>query len=214
MNPLLMIDQPLWRMNYDNPYLINNENNLSEKINIIFEYKEKKFNELCKYSEKASKAVKRFCDKIKIDPYYHIFIYSGKRLNLTLTVAQNGMSNTSRINIVEIKTKQNYDFDINEEIDEQYQSEDEDENAPKINVIFRTRFNQTNISANVNNSVETLIKNYLKRINKEELFGSERIAFIHNACKMDINNKMKIKDFFRNNIETILVMDYSGIIGA
>ena len=124
------------------------------------------------------------------------------------------MSNTSRINIVEIKTKQNYDFDINEEIDEQYQSEDEDENAPKINVIFRTRFNQTNISANVNNSVETLIKNYLKRINKEELFGSERIAFIHNACKMDINNKMKIKDFFRNNIETILVMDYSGIIGA
>ena len=171
INPMLMNDQPMWMWIYNNlneNQNFNNPNNSSNKINIIFEYKDKKSNilVLCDYNEKIKEVVKRFFDKAGIEPKYYNnfkFIFNCKNLCMDLSISENGMTSGSRV--IVIKTNNiipRNDFNISLE---QNKENNVDEVGSKILIIFRTTQGvSTNIIFDANDSVSNLLKKYLKRI--------------------------------------------------
>ena len=226
INPMLINNQPIWMMQYNNlnnnPILnnqnliLNDESQSTGKINIIFIYKEKKYNEICKFDEKIQIVVQRFCDKMGANFKNFTFISSAKKLNLKLTVAEAGMSDMSTILMIQHKEIQQNNFNLSKESDEKIEQDNEYEEERKINIIFRTTKGVwTNILANVNSSIENLIKNYFKIIDREDLIGNNQIAFLYNASKIYINDKKKVKDFFKDNSYPIItVNDIQDLIGA
>jgi len=122
----------------------------------------------------------------------------------------------STILMIQHKEIQQNNFNLSKESDEKIEQDNEYEEEQKINIIFKTTKGVwTNIFANVNSSIENLIKNYFKIIDREDLIGNNQIAFLYNASKIYINDKTKVKDFFKNNSNpTIIVNDIQDIIGA
>jgi len=229
INPMLMNDQPMWMWHYNNlnenqNINFNNPNNSSNKINIIFEYKDKNSNilVLCDYNEKIKEVVKRFFDKAGIEPKYYNnfkFIFNCKNLCMDLSISENGMTSGSRV--IVIKTNNiipRNDFNISLE---QNKENNVDEVGSKIHIIFKTtRGAITNIIFDVNDSVSNLLKKYLKRIDRPELIsslmeGGNKIAFLYNANYLKINDAIKVKDIFKNDINPkIMVNDIDNMIGA
>ena len=226
-NPTPMNDQPMWMWIYNNlneTQNFNNPNNSSNKINIIFEYKDKNSNilVLCDYNEKIKEVVKRFFDKAGIKPKYYNnfkFIFNCKNLCMDLSISENGMTSGSRV--IVIKTNNiipRNDFNISLE---QNKENNVDEVGSKIRIIFRTTQGVTTIIIFDNNdSVSNLLKTYLKRIDRPELIsnlmeGGNKIAFIYNANHLKINDTTKVKDIFKNSRNPkIIVIDFYNMIGA
>ena len=220
VNPMLINNQPMWMMQYNNfnsnpnfnnqNLILNEVSESTRKINIIFLYKQNKYNELCNFDEKIQKVIQRFCEKIGINFNNFVFIFNAKKLDLKLTVAEAGMSDMSTIFVIEHKGRQQNNFNLSKEQDK------ENEERQKITILFRTTSGiRTNFLANFNSSIENLIKNYLKQIYREDLIGNNQIAFIYNASRINISDKTKVKDFFKDNINPIItVNDISNLIGA
>ena len=210
MNPLLINNQPNWMLQYDPNFnnqnlILNDGNNSANLINVIFVYKEKKYNEVCNFNEKTQKVVQKFCDKMGININNYKYIFNAKKLDLSLTVAEAGMADMSTIFMFEPKPIQANNFNLNNEkyeIKEQDRENEEVQKIQKINIIFRTTKGwMKNMLVNANISIETLIQNYLKSINKEDLIGNDnKISYIYRAKKINIKDKTKVKDFFRDNI--------------
>ena len=181
INPMLMNDQPMWMWHYNNlnenqNINFNNPNNSSNKIHIIFEYKDINSNifVLCDYNEKIKEVVKRFFDEAGIEPKYYNnfkFIFNCKNLCMDLSISENGMTSGSRV--IVIKTNNiipRNDFNISLE---QNKENNVDEVGSKILIIFRTTQGvSTNIIFDANDSVSNLLKKYLKRIDRPELISS------------------------------------------
>ena len=94
----------------------------------------------------------------------------------------------------------------------QFQNQDN-----KMNFIFKTSSGSKpiNILFNYGKTVEDLIHTFFKRVDREELFQTGGVAFIHNAKQIDYHNNTKIERFFQQNmIPTIMVLDVNNLIGA
>ena len=145
-----------------------------------------------------------------------IFISDAKRLVLSLTVAEAGLTDGSTIFMMEHKKSQQNNFNLISNQDEKKEQDKEFNEPQKITIIFKTTTEiVTKIIADVNSSIENLIKNYFKRLSLENLIGSNRLVFIYKALKLNINDKTKVKDFFKgDNFPTITVNDINDFIGA
>ena len=227
INPMLMNDQPMWMWIYNNlneNQNFNNPNNSSNKIDIIFEYKDinSKILVLCDYNEKIIEVVKRFFDKAGIEPKYYNnfkFIFNCKNLRMDLSISENGMTSGSRV--IVIKTNNiipRNDFNISLE---QNKENNVDEVGSKIRIIFKTTYGAiTNIIFDANDSVSNLLKTYLKRISRPELIsslmeGGNKIVFLYNVNPLKINDTTKVKDIFKNDSNPkIVVYDVHNLIGA
>ena len=86
----------------------------------------------------------------------------------------------------------------------------------KYNVTFKTTGGiKTLLLVNEEITVEKLIKKYLMRVNRFYLFGSNKIYFLYNACKISFHEKKKIKEFFSTtNSPTVIINDIDSLIGA
>ena len=224
INPMLMNDQPMWMWHYNNlnenqNINFNNPNNSSNKIHIIFEYKDINSNifVLCDYNEKIKEVVKRFFDEAGIEPKYYNnfkFISNCKNLCMDLSIAESGMTSGSRV--IVMKTNNIIPrIDFNTSL-MQNKENNVDEVGSKIRIIFKTTHGViTNIIFDANDSVSNLLKKYLKRIGRPELEGGNKIAFIFNANPLKINDTTKAKDIFKNDSNPkITVNDVNNMIGA
>ena len=204
MNPMNMNNNHNWMEHYDimnnnnlnfpSPNL-NNENmilNDAEKIQINFHYNNNVFKEFCGMYEKNKKVLKRFCKKQGINYKEHKFIFTGKNLFHNLTVAESGIFNNSNISIIKIESP-NLIHDDDEETDSDEQ-------------VYSVKFTTTNgkiniIHANPENTLQTIIKKYLKRIGNYDLIYNKNnidknIAFIYNARKLKSDDKTKVSSLF------------------
>ena len=87
----------------------------------------------------------------------------------------------------------------------------------KINVVFKTTMGIiTNILIDYGKTMSELLKVYLTRVDKMDLFNTKNtIAFLFNAKKIDWLDDTKVEIFFRLTPQpTIVVNDMRGLIGA
>ena len=207
---------PMQNMNNQqmNNVMNNNPDDNAGKINIIFDYKKVGYNELCSYDENIKKVIKRFCKKLGLNYNSHKFIFNAKGLAPTLSVAEAGITNMSRIFVIET-------MGIKGAPGKQSDSDDEnDKKEETFIILFKdTKGLRKYISVNPEHSIGTAIKKYLVSIDRAELIsslseGSNRIAFLFNGIKVKINDKTKVKDFFNNRNPSIVVNDVTNLIGA
>ena len=224
MNPMMMNNKPMWMWHYNNlndNQNLNDENNSSNKINIIFKSdNSSSILIICDFTEKISEVIKRYFIKAGIDSKYHKyfkFIYNAKNINMDLTVAESGIANNSNIFVIKIQNVMIPRNDINTNSEQKKENEEE----KRINIRFNTtQGTTTNISFKENGSIGDLIKLYLKTVDRPDLIsslmnGDKSIAFLWNANKLDINDTKKAKDFFKGvNIPRIVVNDINNSIGA
>ena len=87
----------------------------------------------------------------------------------------------------------------------------------KINVTFKTTNGLiTNLTIDTEKTINDLILIYLKRVDRTNLFKEDSgILFLQNAKKMNIFDKTKIKDFFGDFSQVIIMVnDVKNLIGA
>ena len=87
----------------------------------------------------------------------------------------------------------------------------------KKNVVFKTTMGIiTNILIDYGKTMTELLKVYLTRVDKIELFNTKNtIAFLFNAKKIDWLDDTKVEIFFRFTPQpTVVVNDMRGLIGA
>ena len=85
-----------WKKDYQNI-----KDDFSNKINIIFNYKKMKYNELCGFTEKVSEVKKRWSSKYGINIKKLKFIFNAKNLDSRLTIAESGITNMSQIFVID-----------------------------------------------------------------------------------------------------------------
>ena len=229
MNPMVMNDKPMWMWHYNdlnNNQNLNDENNSSNKINIVFRRNDGNppILVMCDYTEKISEVIKRYCIKAGIDKYHDNFkfVFNAKKINLDLTVAESGITNNSVILVIVDYHAMMSKNDININLEQN----NENKKEKKINIRFSTTQGTiTNISFNENGSIGDLIKLYLKRVDRPDLISSlmkgdknlvdKKLVFLWNAIKLDINDTKKAKYFFKNDMKPkIVVNDIHNLIGA
>jgi hypothetical protein len=229
VNPMLMNNNVNWMDCYNNlgnnNFMnfglanINNMNNNNDpsKWKIIFSYKDKEYKELCHCDEKTEKAFRRFCKKIGIKYKNVKFIHdNNKGIYPSLTFAEAGICNDSKIHIIEIKANNNIDNEEEEESDSEGKCECE---GPKYSVIFTTTQGlKTNIVISGDRCVDTLLKTFLARLGQINLYfeKSNKICFIFDGSQLKFGDKRKIKDYFGhfNNNPKVVVNDVHNLIGA
>ena len=89
--------------------------------------------------------------------------------------------------------------------------------AGKVNVIFKTTQGVvTNLLIDYGKTMGELIKTYLARMGKPELYGKkDGICFLYNATKIEFDSKTTIEDFFHYTPNpNIIVNDVNSLIGA
>ena len=87
----------------------------------------------------------------------------------------------------------------------------------KINVVFKTTNGLiTNLTIDGEKTVSDLILIYLKRVDRTKLFKENSgILFLHNANKINIFDKTKIKDLYGSFSQIIIMVnDVKNLIGA
>ena len=195
---------------------MNNNNDDPSKWKIIFSYKTQEYKEMCLCDEKTEKAFRRFCKKIGIKYKNVKFIHNNKGIYPSLTFAEAGIFNDSKIHIIEIKANNNIDDEEEEESDSEGKCECE---GPKYNVKFTTTQGLgTLIVISVDHYIDTLLKKYLARLGQINLYfeKSNKICFLFNGSQLKFGDKRKIKDFFgpSNISPKVVVNDVHNIHGA
>ena len=92
-----------------------------------------------------------------------------------------------------------------------------DSQVNKKNVVFKTTQGVvTNLSIEEDKTMSELMKTYLNRVGKPDLFGKkDGVCFLFNASKIDFNCPTKISQFFGfNSHPTLIVNDVHNLIGA
>ena len=90
-------------------------------------------------------------------------------------------------------------------------------NIDKINIVFNTTQGMNkNFAVEREKTISELIKTYLNRVGKPELFNRTKdICFICNGNKIDIYSKVTVGQYFGHNINPkIIVNDVKNLIGA
>ena len=195
-----MANNNMMNMNLNN---INMMNNVEEpKINIIFEYKNNEYKELCSQNERIKNALKRFCKRISIRFKMHIFISHGKRINSKLTFYENGILDGSKIYVVGNSTNQNPEYEESDSDEEHYC------------IIFKTTTGNTkSIFVNQECSVENAIKKYLTSIGKLDMLNwPNDIFFLFNASKIDIKEKKNVSIYFKHSNPVVYMMETKNVV--
>jgi len=200
----------------------NSQEDISNNINIIFDYKNMKYNEMCNYNEKVRDVIKRWSDKYGVNKKGLKFVFNAKNLCERLTVAEAGIINMSQIFVISTTGIKGAPGDQKQDNDKDNQNYEEiSEQIPKkINITFKTtQGSVTNIYVNEEHSIGTAIKKYLISIDNAELItrlenGDKSISFLYNAKLIKINDKKKVKDFFVSYDRCIIVNDVTNLIGA
>ena len=89
--------------------------------------------------------------------------------------------------------------------------------GPKMNLVFTTTVGATrNMKFNHGRTLSYVIQKYLDSVGKPELFGqNDKINFLYNANKLNVNDTTPIERKFVNVImPKIVVNDTQGLIGA
>ena len=69
----------------------------------------------------------------------------------------------------------------------------------KKNVIFQDeQGHSTNMSFNYDTTIDEMLKKYIKRINRPDLYVNNKIYFLYNAERIRFGDKTPIKVFFKN----------------
>ena len=88
----------------------------------------------------------------------------------------------------------------------------------KINIVFKTTGGLiSNLLVDPEKTITETLLLYLKRVDKTEYFKPNKdIFFLHNAKKIDVYDKRKIRDLFGFNLGQIIIMvnDVKNLIGA
>ena len=161
--------------------------------------------------KKLKKVCKRFCQKLGINLKKNKFIFNGKSICLLLTLAESGMSNNSKITVIESESNQNSNVEENSSEDDYI----------KYNILFASSTGLTvNMAMSQSSTIENLIRKYLIRIGKFDILiklykGEKCIVFIFNANYINVLDKTKIKDFFKHiRNPRIMVNDTQNLIGV
>ena len=189
---------------------LNNNNDDPSKWKIIFSYKGQDYKELCHCDEKTGRAFKKFCRKIGIKFKKVKFIHNAKGIYPDLTFAEAGISNGSKIQVIEIKNINNIDDDEEEENEESDTEGICECEGPKKNVLFTDTWGRnTNMVFSIEHSIDTMLKKYLARIGKMYLYfeKSYKICFLFNAAQLNFGSKKKIKDIFKNCMNPKVVVN-------
>ena len=187
------------------------EDDTLKQINVIFVYKKISFNNLCTYDEKTQEVIKRFCNKLGLNyKKYLKFIFNAKSLNPDITVAEAGITNMSKIFVIETKG-------IKGAPDKNNSDNDNEENT------FRIKFKEKDgitkiIFVNQDHSIGAAIKKYLIQTERAEFIHrlSEQIImeFIFQGKRIDINGRTKVKEFFNCNDPIVYALKMDNLIGA
>lgn len=167
----------------------------------------------CQSNEKMEEAVDKFCNKSgmrNIDGYY--FIYNAKRVDFNATLEENGIVDNSNIFIVEKSQEQiskEKELNINQNINNNSSVLEEEwllifHNQNRIGSDITIKIGKTKLVREAINKfcqsldISKSTQKYFKFIfNNNELFKDMQI------CQSGLNNGSKI-----------LVIDYSGLVGA
>ena len=87
----------------------------------------------------------------------------------------------------------------------------------KINIVFKTTSKvRTNIVGDLEQTMSDIILLYLKKEGKEKLFKrSGGVFFLYNAKMIDLFDETKVKDFFKNNSNPLIIVnEMKFVIGA
>ena len=207
-----------WMSNYDGMNNIVNKNSESDVITLTFAFSNSEIISIpCSYESRISEVIDKFALKAGInsnDLKNLKFIYNAKQLAKNLTVAEAGLTNLSRIFVIETKPI-NFKRKISNNFSE---FEPKDEGKREIIVTFNTtQGTKTQISINYDESIGMLLKRYLKRVDRPDLIEdkSNKICFLFNAIQLKLNDKTKVGDFFKNvQNPKVVVNDVINLIGA
>ena len=194
--------------------LLNNDNNILLKDWIInFNYKDKNYTEQCNKNEKLEAVYKRFCDKYGIKLTAHKLIFKSITLSKELTLAQLGISNDSKILVIENESIKSDDSEYYSYKDKECEYGCEYDGF-RYNVLFKDSTGATKaISLGKENTVGELIKEYLRRLPTIELaFINSNSNSLWCSFKYSLNwridEKKKLKDIFGTNfMQNVIVID-------
>ena len=222
MNMNRNIDMGMMNMMINNqPFQKEDESN---KITLIFRYKDKSYTQYCNLIDKFELVKKKITKKLKLDGNEK-FIFNAKQVAPNLTVAEAGMTNNSNIFIIStegvkgVKGKENSIDSDSHSSDSSIEDKVKKEinlNNKKINITFKTTLGaRLFFLFDENISISMAIKTFLERIKKPELIHSDNICFVHNAQKIDTRDNRCLKDIFIGNMNpVIIVSDITNMIGA
>ena len=108
---------------------------------------------------------------------------------------------------------------INETLAESYLQKNYFNTTPesnKINIVFKTNSEvRTNIVADFEQTMSDVILLYLKKVGKEMLLKrSSDVFFLYNGKIIDIFDETKVKDFFKNKSNPIIIVNEKNNIDA
>ena len=201
----------------------NSQEDISNQITIIFKYQDETIVISCNYNEKFSEVIKRFYQKSGVNKkgLNFRFCYNAKNICPNLTISESGIINGSKIFVSSTKAIKEEPGDVRQNNDNQNYEAKSDQSQKTIIIRFKTTYNyEIFITVNIEDSLGKVIQRFLQRISKMDLIdrlekGDNCMVFIYNAEKIKVNDKRKVKDFFKYvNSPTIIVNDLCNLIGA
>ena len=201
----------------------NSQEDISNQITIIFKYQDETIVISCNYNEKFSEVIKRFYQKSGVNKkgLNFRFCYNAKNICPSLTISESGIINGSKIFVSSTKAIKEEPGDVRQNNDNQNYEAKSDQSQKTIIIRFKTTYNyEIFITVNIEDSLGKVIQRFLQRISKMDLIdrlekGDNCMVFIYNAEKIKVNDKRKVKDFFKYvNSPTIIVNDLCNLIGA
>lgn len=147
---------------------------------------------------KGEKETPKGDDKIEINET------PGKEIKINENIKENNFINK------EINNKNNFNMNINIKSNNNFNKPMPEQSNSKLNIIFTSSTGiKIILACEKDITVEQLIKLFFEKFNYNNI--DERIVFVHNANKLYINDKTKIKDKFDNNA-TIIVIDALNVL--
>ena len=197
-------------MNIMNQMMMN-QNDDEPQIDVYFQIKGINSKRIkCSFDEMIISVINKYCRKTGVDKDNFRFIYNGKKLNESLTVAESGLSNNSNIYVIQIKNNRPTNSNENNNLEG-------NENKSKYNISFSHAYRgKLNIVCNIDDKLADAIKKYGEKININFIESFQKnYSFLYNASKIHFEDLNKtIGQFFKLAINpVIIVYDTQNLIG-
>ena len=194
----------------------------------------KKINIQCKSNDISKVPINNYLSKIqKTNINDYEFLFNGRKVDLNLNVEDNGINEQNRLIIVKKKSQNSFENNIIEQNqNNNYINEFKDkfspnenfkynpmENEYKINLLFMHSKGQRYIIViSHNETFCSAVKEFCKMmgLSFDELKkNKDKIHFLYNAYKLDIEDSRTLAQIFQHSTITIIsVIDNDNIIGA
>ena len=125
---------------------------------------------------------------------------------------KNNMNNNNKIpnNNIMMPGKNNNDEECIKgfKMGDKEANEEEYDNSPKINIIFKTTQGVTHkIVCNYGTTIDEVLKKYLNTVNKPELINQNKLCFLFNAAQLKFGDKTKVEDYFKGILNPKVVVN-------